>query len=133
MSATSLSELEAERERLKLQLADLGDLRPGSLVERYRKCGKPSCHCAAPDEAGHGPSWSLTHGEKGRTVTRIIPPSLVAQTREQLAEYQRLRGLTRDLVEVSEKICNARIRDEKTQEDSKKNSARRATGRRRSR
>lgn len=77
--------------RLKLQLADLGDLRPGSLVERYRKCGKPNCHCAEPDEADHRPSWSLRHGENGRTVTRIIPPSLVPQTREQLAEYQRLR------------------------------------------
>jgi len=36
--STSLSELEAQRERLKRQLSDLGDLRPGSLVERYRKC-----------------------------------------------------------------------------------------------
>ena len=50
-----LSELEAQRERLKQQLSGLGDLRPGSLVERYRKCGKPNCHCAQPGEPGHGP------------------------------------------------------------------------------
>ena len=42
--STSLSELEAQRERLKRQLSDLNDLRPGSLVERYRKCGKLICH-----------------------------------------------------------------------------------------
>ena len=32
MAATSLSELETQRKRLKLKLADHGDLRPGSLV-----------------------------------------------------------------------------------------------------
>src|ERR1700730_15023667 len=105
----SLSELEAQRERLKLQLSDLGDLRPGSLVERYRKCGKPNCHCAQPDEPGHGPSWSLTHDVKGKTTTKIIPKAFVPQTREHTGEYQRLRHLTSDLVEVNEKICEARI------------------------
>lgn len=130
MAVTSLPELEVQRERIKLQLGDLGDLRPGSLVERYRKCGKLNCHCTEPGDPGHGPSWSLTHGEKGKTVTKIIPEALVPQTREQIAEYQRLRGLTQELVKVSEKICDARIRDEKPEEDSKKNSNGRAAGRR---
>ena len=131
MTAQSLFELEAERERVRMLLADLGDLRPGSLVERYRKCGKPNCHCAEPGEAGHGPSWSLTHDSKGKTITRVIPPHLVPQTRVQLAEYQRLRGLTRDLVEVSGKICDARIQG--SEGESKKNFSRRPTGPRRGR
>jgi hypothetical protein len=130
---TSLSELEAQRERLKLRLSGLGDLRPGSLAERYRKCGKPNCHCAQPGQTGHGPSWSLTHDVKGKTATRIIPEALVPQTREQIAEYRRLRDLTRDLVEVNEKICEVRIESRKTDDDSKKNVARRATGPRRRR
>jgi hypothetical protein len=130
---TSLSELEAQRERLKLRLSSLGDLRPGSLAERYRKCGKPNCHCAQPGQTGHGPSWSLTHDVKGKTATRIIPEALVPQTREQIAEYRRLRDLTRDLVEVNEQICEGRIENRKTEDDSKKNVARRATGPRRRR
>jgi hypothetical protein len=129
--STSISELEARRELLKHQLSSLGDLRPGSLVERYRKCGKPNCHCAQPDDAGHGPSWSLTHDVKGTTMTKVIPEALVPQTREQIAEYQRLRGLTRDLVDVSEKICEARIGDRRAEDDSKKNVTRRPTGSRR--
>jgi hypothetical protein len=131
--STSLSELEAQRERLKLRLSGLGDLRPGSLVERYRKCGKPNCHCAQPGEAGHGPCWSLTHDVKGKTATRIIPEALVPQTREQIAEYHRLRDLTRDLVDVNEKICEARIQSRKAEDDSKKNFTRRAAGSRRRR
>ena len=130
MAIPSLSELIVRRENIKAQLVELGDLRPGSLQDRFRKCGKPNCRCARPGEQGHGPSWSLTHGEKGKTVTRIIPAALVPQTREQLAEYQRLRGLTQELVTVSEQICDARIRDDKPEEGSKKNFTGQATGRR---
>ncbi len=42
MAATpDLQELETRRDDLRQQLASIGDLRPGSLVARYRKCGKP--------------------------------------------------------------------------------------------
>lgn len=129
MVIPSLSELVDRRESIKTQIVELGDLRPGSLKDRFRKCGKPNCHCAEPGDAGHGPSWSLTRGEKGKTITKIIPAAVVPQTREQLAEYQRLRSLTQELVTVSEKICDARIRNGKLEEDSKKNVSGRATGR----
>jgi hypothetical protein len=131
--STSLSELEAVRERLKLQLSALGDLRPGSLVERYRKCGKPNCHCAQSDEPGHGPSWSLTRNVKGKTTTKIIPKEFVPRTREQIEEYQHLRHLTSDLVEVNEKICDARIGSGEIEGDLKKRFARSRTGSRRRR
>jgi hypothetical protein len=131
--STPLSELEAQRQRLKLQLSDLGDLRPGSLVERYRKCGKANCHCAQPGEPGHGPSWSLTRDVKGKTTTKIIPKAFVPQTREQIEEYQRLRHLTSDLVEVNEKICEARIGSAEPEADLKKSFARSRTGSRRRR
>jgi len=129
----SLAELEAQRERLKLQLSGLGDLRPGSLVERFRKCGKPNCHCARPGEPGHGPSWSLTHDVKGKTATKIIPKAFVPHTREHIAEYQRLRHITSELVTVNEQICEARIESGETEDGLKKNAARRTTGSRRRR
>lgn len=99
--------LEKRRDQIRGQIASVGDLRPGSLVGRYRKCGKPNCHCATETSGGHGPSWSLTRQVGGKTVTRIIPPSAVPQTREQIAEYQRLRKLTGELIEVSEGLCEA--------------------------
>ena len=39
--------LEQQPAELKAKLAEVGDLRPGSLLERYRRCGKAGCHCAA--------------------------------------------------------------------------------------
>lgn len=102
-------QLETRRSELKEQLAELGDMRPGSLIERYRRCGKPTCHCASRDAAGHGPSWSLTRGVGGKTVTKIIPPTAVEQTRRQIDEYRRFRLLIREFVEICEELCDARL------------------------
>lgn len=101
--------LGARREAILRELASLGDLRPGSLFERYRKCGKPGCHCARDDDPGHGPNWVLTARVNGRPLTRAIPREAVAQTRAQIDEYRRLRALTAELVEVSEGLCHARL------------------------
>jgi hypothetical protein len=102
-------ELERRRNRIRGELSTLGDLRPGSLVDRYRKCGKPNCHCAAEEAGGHGPSWSLTRQLGGKTITKIIPVAAVPQTRQQIAEYQRFRRLARELVEASEQLCDAKL------------------------
>lgn len=101
--------LEQRRAEIKAGLAAVGDLRPGSLVERYRRCGKAACHCAGKGATGHGPSWSLTREVEGKTVTRVIPAAAVSATREQLAEYRRFRGLVRELVEASDQLCDAKL------------------------
>lgn len=100
-------ELRQRRDEIREELAGIGDLRPGSLVGRYRGCGKPTCHCAREGDVGHGPSWSLTRAVKGRTVTRVIPAGALEATRAQIAEHRRLRRLTSELVEVSEGLCEA--------------------------
>ena len=62
----AVQKLRQRRDQLRAQLAQVGDMRPGSLVERYRRCGKPNCYCAQEGEAGHGPSFSLTHAVDGK-------------------------------------------------------------------
>ena|ERR1041384_914507 len=116
-----------KRDQLKSQLAQVGEMRPGSLVARFRKCGKPSCHCAKKGAQGHGPSYSLTRPVAGKTVTFVIPAgSAVEQTRGQLAEYHRFRDLVQQLIAVSEQICDWQLRQAKSEpEPVKKNSVRR--------
>lgn len=100
-------------------------MRPGSLVPRFRKCGKPTCHCAKIGAKGHGPSYSLTHPVAGKTVTRIIPAgAAVDRARKQIAEYHRFRQLVVQLTTVSEQICDLELRQAEP-DDTKKNDARR--------
>ena len=80
-------------------------------TERYRKCGKPTCRCAKADAVGHGPSWSLTRAVKGKTRTKIIPSQAVESTRQQLQRAKTFRSLCQQLLEVNEKICDAKLAD----------------------
>ena len=125
--------LQVKRDQLKARLDDIGNMRPGSLVERFRKCGKPTCHCAEKDAPGHGPCYSLTHAVEGKTVTRVIPQGVaVEHTRQQIAEYQRFRDLVRELITVSEQLCDAQIPSASAPRQTavKKNFARRIAGHR---
>ena len=68
-----LATLEAQRSRLLEQFLGLGDLRPGSITAAVRRCGKPACHCAKPDDPGHDPQFRLTRRVAGKTVTETFP------------------------------------------------------------
>lgn len=112
MAQKGLEELERRQGELKAGLSTVQDMRRGSLVARYRKCGKASCCCADKDHGGHGPSLSLTWQTDGKTRTKIIPPEAAERTKAQIAEFRRFRRLSRELVEVSERICDARLESE---------------------
>ncbi len=64
---------EAERSRLRAQLAQVGDVRRGSLTATYRRCGKAYCGRAEPSHPGHGPIRLLTKAMQGKTATRAVP------------------------------------------------------------
>ncbi len=108
----SLQALRDKRDQLVASLARVDDLRPGFLTARFRKCGKPNCHCAQKDSPGHGPSFSLTHRVAGKTVSQVVPQgSAVERAKAQIAEYHCFRKLVRELIVVSEQICSAQVRD----------------------
>jgi hypothetical protein len=105
----SLPDLESRRAELLRSLADLKDMRPGSVVGAVWRCGKPSCHCAQPDDPGHGPSLRLTYKWHGKTVTEALPnPAAVRKAQQEIAEFRRYQQLGRELVEVSEQVCRLR-------------------------
>ena len=112
--------LEARRQELLDAIANIGDLRAGSLKSRYRKCGKPNCHCAAKDDPGHGPQWSVSRLVKGRMRSRAVPPEAVERTRRQVEECRRLRALTAELIEVGGALCEARLAEGKPEPPAKR-------------
>jgi hypothetical protein len=104
-----LSELEAERDRLFTLLASLGDFRRGSVSENYRKCGKPNCACAAPDHPGHGPRflWTRSAGQR-KTAGRQLAAAEVDKVRREVARHAEFTAAVEQVIEVNEKICEAR-------------------------
>ena len=59
-------------------------------------------------------------------MTKIIPPGpAVQRTREQIAEYRRLRSLVKELVEVSEQLCQAKLDASRARTGQKKGSKKR--------
>jgi hypothetical protein len=105
----SLDALEAERNRILLQFSSLSDFRPGSIGPVHRRCGKPSCHCAKPNDAGHDSQVRLTYKAAGKTVAETISsPSALRKANAEIAEFRRFRELSADLTAVNEKICRLR-------------------------
>ena len=118
----SLAALETRRAELLHSIADLKDMRPGSIVGAVLRCGKPGCHCAQPDDPGHGPNLRLTHKVRGKTVSVALSgPAAVRKAEQEIAEFRRYRELSHELVEVSERVCRLRpIEDTLSPEEKKR-------------
>ena len=101
-------QLQTKLLKLKAELLSMRQMRRGSLVSRYRKCGKSNCSCAQPGAVGHGPVFSLTWQEDQRTRTKIVPAAAVEEVKKQIGEYRRFRELCAQIVRVSEKLCALR-------------------------
>ena len=113
----TLEELEEHRRQLYRQLAEIGDLRRGIIAVNYRKCGKANCACAQKGHRGHGPQylWNTTVGGKSRAANVRLGPEL-EKVQQEVENYRRFVRVTKELVEINEKICQKRpareIRDE---------------------
>lgn len=125
----SAEQLQHKALELKTAIGRLGNFFPGSLVERFRKCGKPNCHCARKGSQGHGPTWVITREVDGRTVTKTIPEGSVEQIRAETEEYKRFRQLSRELIETSAQLGELRLKEAAPDKPVKKNRTRRQSGR----
>lgn len=104
-----LADLEGRRVKVQTQIAELGDMRSGSITETGGRCGYANCHCHRAGDPGHGPYYRLTRKVDGKTVTEtFFSPASLAKAQREVAEYHRFRELSGQLVEVNEQICGLR-------------------------
>ncbi len=105
----SLVDLENHRTAVQLEIAQLGDMRSGSISGTSGRCGNPNCHCHGTGDPGHGPYYRLTRKVKGKTVTETFStPASLAKAQREVAECQRFRELGEQLLDVNERICQLR-------------------------
>lgn len=117
----SLSELESRRAAVQAQLAQLGDMRSGSITGTGGRCGNPNCHCHNPKDPGHGPYFRLTRKVNKKSVTvTFSTPAALAKAQREVTEYHRFRELGGELLQVNEQICGIRPVDEPPQSSQEK-------------
>lgn len=121
----SLPELEKHRADVLAQISHLGDFRPGSITSTQGRCGNPNCHCHKPGEPGHGPNLRLTYKVGGKTLTEsFATPAAQRKAQREVAEFRRYQELSRALIEVNARICQARPAEESLSAEEKKRSKR---------
>ena len=104
-----LTALVDDRSSLLRKITELGDFQPGSITSATRSCGRPACHCAKPNDPGHGPHFQLTQKVGGKTVTQNLPsPAAVRKAEGEIAEFREFQTLTGELVDINRKICRLR-------------------------
>lgn len=87
--------------RIKAEIAALGDLRPGSISEQYNVCGTPGCRCKADRPQKHGPYHQISYTRKGRSRSEFVRPQHLASVRNQIRNYEKLRALVDEWVDLS--------------------------------
>jgi hypothetical protein len=100
----------ALRQRQKAILRRLPPLRAilrGSLVERYKRCGKPGCKCA--NGPGHGPKYYLTVSyPRRRPEMDYVPADLQERVKEYLENYRQVKKILEELSEINRELLRRR-------------------------
>src|SRR5574337_1865706 len=109
MMPRSLESLLQRRAHITDQIANLGDLRCGSITSTTGRCGKPNCHCHQPNQPGHGPNLRLTYKVQGKTITESLPnPAAMRKAEREIYEFRQYQGLHKEFLEVHAQICQMR-------------------------
>jgi len=110
MNTKRESEIERQIEKLKRDLAGLGQLRPGSLSKQYTVCGHPGCRCTATPPQKHGPYCRLSFTRKGRSSSKFICKEDLPAIHKQLKNYERMKLLVDQWIDLATELSNLQIK-----------------------
>ena len=67
-----LADYQRQYRELAAQLADIGFIATGTVIQRSTRCGTPGCGCHADPPRLHGPYHQWTTKIAGKTLTRRL-------------------------------------------------------------
>jgi hypothetical protein len=108
--------LQRQIEKIKCDLADLGDLRPGSLSTQYNVCGSPGCRCKATPPVKHGPYYQVSYTRKGKSSSKFVKKEDLPTVRKQLKNYERMKLLMEKWIDLAMELSILRLANKPTQE-----------------
>lgn len=107
MTRKSTYALKKRRQALRRKLPSLIAILRGSLIERYKRCGKPGCKCAK--SRGHGPKYYLSVSfPHMRPQMEYVPQEFYQQTKKFLVNYQRAREILEEICEINRELLRRR-------------------------
>ena len=81
----------------------------GSLIERFKRCGKPGCKCA--QGPGHGPKYYLSVSLPGaRPEMDYVPVEYSQQVSEYLHNFQQVRQLLEQICNINRELLRRRVK-----------------------
>ena len=99
--------LRKRRRKLLAGLPPLERIMRGSLVERYKRCGRPGCRCA--NERGHGPKCYLSISVTGqRPQMDYVPNASHAEVSEYLANFHKVREVLNEICAINTELLRRR-------------------------
>ena len=106
-SKLSSATLRRKRAALLRRLPSLKDVLRGSLIERYKRCGKPGCKCA--DGSGHGPKYYLSVSLPGtRPVMEYVPLDYHDEVVELLGNYRQAHQIIQEICAINLELLHRR-------------------------
>ena len=84
---------QAARDRIAAELVAAGFALPGTLTVRAYACGKPNCRCHADPPRLHGPNAEWTRKIGGKTTTRRLSATELAEYQPLFDNAKKLRAL----------------------------------------
>ncbi len=107
MQNRSTSSLRRRRKALLRRLPNLEEILKGSLIERYKPCGKPGCKCAKGP--GHGPKYYLSISRTGqRPQMDYVPQGYHDQVEEYLTNYRSVREIINEISQINQELLRRR-------------------------
>ena len=97
------------RGRFLARLPDLREVLRGSLVKRFRRCGRGSCHCADQGDPGHGPAYFLVVTlAPGKTIQVYVPAEHKKAVQMWIKNFQRARRILEKVSTVNRGLLKRR-------------------------
>jgi hypothetical protein len=107
MPDTSAAELRRRRRKLLRDMPVLDRILRGSLIERFKRCGRPGCHCA--EGRGHGPKLYLSVSVSSeRPQMDYVPNARCAEVRELLDNFNKAREILNEICAINTELLRRR-------------------------
>ena len=109
----SQESLEKRIQKIKQQIGELGDLRPGALSQQYNVCGSPGCQCKASPPIKHGPYYQISFTRHGKSSSQFVRLQDLPDVRHQLENYRQLLELVDEWITLSAQLSTLRLREKR--------------------